>query len=444
MDITLDKKSKTDGLIKIKVTPTDYQPKVEEKLREYARKANIKGFRQGKVPTGVIQKMYGKSILVEEVNHMLSHSINDYIKSNNLKVLGEPLPNHEKNSIIDWDHQKEFDFEFQIGMVDDFAVTLGPKIKLKSYSIKVDKKVIDDTLMDLKSRFGKQSHPETSEINDNLFGELISENPDDKKSGYIPIDKLNSKEQNRFVGLKKDDVINIQPASLFSDTKLVSSYLNLSEDEAKKGYDFKITTISRTEPAEINEELFDKVFGKGAVKTEEEFIQKIEQTVSDNYKRESDHFLEHEIQHELVDHIKITLPEDFLRDWLKATGEGKITDEVLEKEFNEYNTSLKWDLIKNKIAEDQKIKVEASDVKEKAKDMILEQFGGKAVADQIQDKLDAIADNYLSGEDGQNFMKLYNQMRSEKIMQKIKELITIDEKPISLDEFKKLTEKHHH
>src|ERR1700753_3503529 len=143
MNITLDKQSTTDGLIKISLTPGDYQPKVNEKLKEYSRKASIKGFRAGKVPTGVIQKMYGKSILVEEVNHVISHSISDYIKNNNLRILGDPLPNPEKASQIDWDNQQDFDFEFQIGMVDDFQYDLSPNVKLKSYPIEVDAKEMD-------------------------------------------------------------------------------------------------------------------------------------------------------------------------------------------------------------------------------------------------------------------------------------------------------------
>src|SRR5882762_5822717 len=140
MNIILDKQSTTDGLIKITLSQSDYQPKVEEKLKEYSRKASIKGFRAGKVPTGVIKKMYGKSILVEEVNHVISHSISDYIKNNNLRILGDPLPNSEKASLIDWDNQKDFDFEFRIGMVDDFQYELSPKVKLQSYPIEVDLK----------------------------------------------------------------------------------------------------------------------------------------------------------------------------------------------------------------------------------------------------------------------------------------------------------------
>ncbi len=447
MDITLDKKSTTDGLIKIRLSQSDYQPKVEEKIKDYARKANIKGFRQGKVPHGVIKKMFGKSILVEEVNHLLSHSVSDYIKSNNLRILGEPLPNQEKASTIDWDAQKDFEFEFQIGLVDDFTYDLSAKVKVKSYPIEVDKKVIDDTVEDLKKRFGDITHPEVSEAEDNLHGQLLEEGSDNPISAHLELGKLNKKVQKDFLGKKKEDSIEMDIRKVFDTDEEIGSFLGISPEEAKskKGkYNFQITSISRVAKAEINQELFDKVFGKDAVKSEEEFINKIKETIQGNYNRETEHLLDHEIQHHFVDNTKINMPEEFLKMWLKNSGGEKITDEILEKEFGQYKESLKWDLIKNKIAEDLKIVVEAAEVKTKAKEMIMEQFGGQAFAAQLGDKLDGIADNYLSDQEGKNFMKLYDQLRHEKILKTIKETITISEKPVSLDEFKKIVEKHNH
>ncbi len=452
MNITLDKQNTTDGLIKIKLTESDYQPKVEEKVRDYSRKANIKGFRQGKVPSGVIKKMFGKSILVEQVNQLISHSVSNYIKDNKLRILGDPIPNSDKARTIDWDNQKDFEFEFQVGMVDDFQYDLSSKVKIKSYSIEVDEKVIEETLGDLKQRFGKVSYPEVSEATDNLFGEIVGidgvlRSEEEKKSSYISVEKVEKKEQKKFVGLKKEDEVEFDITKIFTDERLTAQAINVPIEEAKTAigkYTIKITTISRTEPAEINVELFDKVFGKDVVKNEEEFIVKIKETISENYKRETDHLLDHEIQHHFVDHTKIDMPDNFLKLWLKATSEGKVTDDILEKEFKQYKESLKWDLVKNKIAEDLKITVEAAEVKNKAKEMILQQFGGQAFAEQLGDKMDGIADNYLSDQDGKNFMNLYNQLRSEKIMKTIRETITVTEKKANLEEFKKVTAEHKH
>lgn len=447
MDITLDKQSATDGLIKIRLTESDYQPKVEEKVKEYARKAHIKGFRQGKVPGGVIKKMFGKSILVEEVNHLISHSVSDYIKEKQLNILGDPLPNQEKALAIDWDHQREFEFEFQVGLVEDFKYELGSKVKVKSYPIKVDNKTINETIEDLKKRFGAVSYPEVSEGGDNLFGEMVKEGETEKKSVYVAVEKVSSKEQKKFIGLKKEDSVTFKVEDLFDSLEEKARFLSVAEDEAKsaKGtYTLTLNNISRVAPAELNQDFFDKVFGKDAVKSEEEFRTKVKETIGENYNRETQHLLEHEIQHHFVDETKMNMPEEFLKTWLKNTSQGKVTDDVLEKEFKEYKDSLKWDLIKNRIAQDHKIQVEAQEVKEKAKTMILDQFGGQAIAAQLGDKLDSIADNYLSGEDGKNFMRLYNQLRNEKIIQFIKDSVTISEKEVSLDEFKKIAEKHQH
>jgi len=449
LDITLDKQSATDGLIKIKLSESDYQPKVEVKLKDYARKANIKGFRQGKVPSGVIKKMFGKSILVEEVNHLVSHSVSDYIRDQKLRILGDPMPNQEKVFTIDWDSQRDFEFEFQIGLVEDFTVDLSSKVKVKSHSIEVDQKVIDETLEDLKNRFGKVSYPEASEAGNNLYGEISKKGEEEKKGSLIAINKVSKKEQQKFIGLKKEDVLDFEIEKIFQDTIAIAQTLNIQEEEAKNAtgtYTFKVTSISQTEPAEINQEFFDKVFGKDVVTNEAEFLDKIKATIGENYNRETEHLLEHEIQHYYVDNTKINMPEAFLKTWLKNTSNGQVTDDILEKEFNSYKESIKWDLIKNKISEEKEIKVEGDEVREKAKQFIMEQFGGPAIAAQLGDKLNDIANNYLSGQDGkgENFMKIYNQLRQEKLMKVIKESITVDEKKVTLEEFKKLAEAHRH
>lgn len=449
MEITLDKKNSTEGLIKIKIEQADYQPKYEEKIRDYSRKANIKGFRAGKVPSGVIKKMFGKSILVEEINHMLSHKLTDYIKDNNLRIIGEPLPNREKADTINWDSQTNFEFEYHIGIAEDFKYDLSSKVKVKSYPIEVDEKVIDETISDLTKRFGKADYPEVSEATDNLFGQLTpaEEGGFKNETAVIDITKVTKKEQSKLVGLKKGEEVSFEISKIFDKDSDVATLLDVSEDVAKKAkgkYTLKIENISRVEPAAINQELFDRVFGKDSVADEAAFRAKVKETISQNYKRETDYFLDHNIEDYYIKNTKVNLPEGFLKNWLKATGEGKVTDEVLANEFDAYTRTLKWDLIKNKIAEDAKISVETDEVKARAKEVILSQFGGAAFAEQLGDRLDAITDNYLSHENGQNFMRLYNQLRNDKIMNHIRQNITIDDKAVSVDEFKKIVQEHTH
>lgn len=449
MNITLNKHSNTEGTLNITLSDSDYLPKVDEKMKDYSRKASIKGFRPGKVPTGVIKKMFGKSILVEEVNHLISHSISDYVKNNKLKVVGDPLPNEEKARAIDWDNQKDFEFEFQLGLVEDFEVELSSTVVVSSHPIEVDQKVIDETLTQIKRRFGKVSYPETSEAHDNLFGEVSLKGSEEKKVCHISIETVEKPEQERFIGLKKEDTVEFDIEKTFADESERARALNLTGEEAKnaKGiYVFQLVSLTRVEPAEMDQDLFEKMFGKDAVKTEEEFLNKLKETITSNYRRKTEQLLDYDIQHYYEDNTKITMPDNFLKNWLKKTSGGQVTDEVLEKELTQYKESLKWDLIKNQITEEKSITIGGDEVREIAKKLIIEQLGGEAIAEQLGSKLDGIAINYLAGQDGkgENFRRICNQLLHDKIMKVVKEAITINEKKVSFDEFKKIAASRQH
>jgi len=446
VNITLDKKSITDGTIRISIQESDYLSAVDKKIKDYARKANIKGFRQGKVPSGVVKNMFGKSFMVDEINQLVSRSVTGYIRDNKLNVLGDPMPNEEKAAGIDWETQKDFDFEFRVGLAEDFKVELSEKLKVTRKVIEVTEKTVSEAVEDARLRYGNISYPEVSSASDTLYGEVASEGEEEMKPGYINIQKLSSKAQKQFTGVKKDDVITFEGSGLSEDAAETAKALNISEAEAKdiKGnFVFKVTTVSHSDPAELNQDFFDKVFGKDKVTTEEAFRAMVRETIEKNYERESDHMFEHELEHFFTDQIKFSLPEEFLKDWLKKTDE-KINDEVLAREFSSYTREMRWNLIREKIAELAEIKVEAADVREKAKVMIIEQFGGVAIADQLGDRMDAFADNYLQGNEGKNFMRLYNQLRNEKISAHIREKITVTDKTISLEEFRKYVSEHQH
>lgn len=447
MNISLNQLTATDGSITIKIEEQDYQSKVTNKLKDYAKKANIKGFRQGMVPAGVVKKMFGKSVLVEEVNAIISSSINTFIKEKKLKVLGDPMPDHEKTPSIDWEFQKEFEFVFKVGMAGDFKVNLSNQVKINQYKIEVDNTILTETLLETRKRYGKQTNPDVSEKTDILYGEIAGTTPEEKKNTYIIIEKAKAQDQKKFIGAKKGDVIAFNAKEAFENPADQANALGIHEGDLASidgQATVTVTIVSRIEPAEVNQELFDKVFGKDAIKTEEEFVSKIKETIASNYDRESNHLLEHEIEHYLMDHTTISLPDDFLKHWLKNTGDGSITDDVLEKEFNDYKKSIKMDLIKNQIAEENKISVESGEVQECAKQLVISQFGGDAALEYLGDRINQITDNYLQGNNGQNFMRLYNSLRTERIMAVIKSMITVNEKKVNLDEFKKVVAEHQH
>lgn len=445
MDITLDKKSSTEALIKITLKETDYQPNVEEKVREYARKASIKGFRPGKVPPGLIRKMYGKSIKVEEINKLLSDSVSKYVRENDLKLIGEPLPDMEKAEKIDWENQEEFEFDYQVGLIDDFSYDISEKQKVTSYKIELDKKTLDETLDNLKEQFGDMTNPEKAVKGDDFYGLLEEKDGELENEGLIKWSWLSKSGQKKLLAASPGDTVELDIRKDFEDDHAISHAVNVGEKKAKELqgiFTFSLKNINHTEPAEMNQEFFDKVFGKGTVEGEEAFINKVKETVEENYNRETSYFLNHEIRELLLDKTKIEVPDEFLKRWIKVSNDGKVTDEDIEREYDEYVKSMKWDLIQNRIAEDNDIKVEHEEVVNRAKSMILQQLGGPGAAAQLMEHMDAFADNYLKAENGQNYMKIYGEVRDEKVMELVKDKITLKEKKVSLDEFKKIVEKH--
>lgn len=439
MDITLDKKDSNLASIKVKLNEGDYQSKVDEKIKDYSKKAQIKGFRAGKVPVGVIVKMYGKSILIEEINHIVGHAIQDYIKDNELKILGEPIPNQEKINATDWENKGDFEFEYNIGLVDDFSVKLDKKVKVTSYEIEVDDKVVAETMENVRTQFGKMTNPDVSEAGDVLFGTFIGADDFSHDSTVDP-NEMSATNAKKFVGKKKGDQIKVDLSKLYKEVSKQAAQIGKTADELE-GMDLKFTfevkNVNRKELADIDQELFDKTFGPDVVKSEDEFKAKVIDTVSDNYVRETDAWLNKTIQDELIKKTKISLPDEFLKDWLKLSGEGKVTDADIVKEYDLYADQLRWNLISGQVAQDNEIKPEHEDVKAATHKMIEAQFMGSGLG-QLGDQMDSFVENYLQGENGQNYMKMAEQVQQEKVLGFVKENIEIKAKKISLDKFKEL------
>lgn len=445
MDITINKKDSTNASIKIILKEDDYQPNVEQKIKEYGKKANIKGFRPGKAPATFIKKMYGKGILVEEINQMLSKSLNDYIKNEKLQILGEPMPNQEDAAKIDWDNQKEFEFEYNLGLVGEFDLKLDNKIKVDKYTIKVDDKVMKETMDNLKEQYGEAESVDKAKAGDTIEGKLDSPDGNEQQKVVLPINDLEKKAQKQFIGAKKEDTIVFEIEKAFDSVEAKSRFLGQNETDAaatKGEYTLTVQDVKRTKPAEINQELFDKVFGKDSVKSEEEFTNKIKETIAENYNRETENLLARDVQNHLVEKTKIDLPDAFLKNWLLVSNEGKVTQEQIDKEYDLYAKDLRWNLIKNKIADNNEdLKVEHEDVMAHTKSIIKEQFGQYGMSDQLENNLDSFANNYLQGENGENYRKVFEELLSKKAMEYIQAQISINEKKVDLDGFKKAVEK---
>lgn len=441
MDTTVDKIENSEALIKIKLNEADYQQQVNQKIKDYSKKANIKGFRPGKVPFGLIKKLYGTSILAEEINQMLSTEVNRILRESELQFLGEPLPDEEKMKEIDWSSQKDFEFEYSIGYAEDFDIKLDKKTKIDYHTIKIDKKLIDETIENLQKQFGEVSNPQEVVEGDTVYGNLSADKTELQQELSIELDQLEKASLKKFVGANVGDIVEFDSKKAFKEEGDFARISGLSEEDikaAKNKFKLEIKGINHTEPAEINHDLFDKTFGKDAVNSEEEFREKVKDTIKQNYSKEEEAFFQYKLRDKLIEKVDIDLPDSFLKRWLLRTNDN-MDEDTLDNEYENYVKELKWSLIRNKIAKENEVKVEHEDVLAEAKDLILNQFGGASVAAQLGDQLDAIANNYLQGENGDNYMKVFNQVQSSKVYNVVKEKIGVKEKELSVEDFRKLS-----
>ena len=441
MEITLDKIDKTEALIKISLKESDYQPAVDQKVKEYRKKANIKGFRPGKVPEGMIRSMYGKSLMIDEINHLVGHKLSDYIRESDLQFLGEPLPDRDKASAIDWDNQKDFDFEYNIGFAEEFDLKIDKKVKADRHSIKVDDEVIAETIENLQRQFGEPEVVDVAGEKDFVYGPMTSSDESVNKEIKIDLRELDKGALKKFKGSKLGDQISFDHKKLYKSPNLLKHQLGMTDEEYKKikgKLSITVQGIESIKEIPVSQELFDKTFGPGNVKTEDEFKEKVNEAVGKNYKNEEAQFFDFKLRELLIEKAKIQLPDAFLRRWLKETNK-EMTDEVLDKEYDSYANELKWSLIRNKVVKGQDIKVENEDVMEEAKSLIRNQFAASGISEGIEDQLETFATNYLQGENGDNYMKVFGQVQNRRVMEHIKNEITIKDKEVTLDAFRKLS-----
>lgn len=324
-------------------------------------------------------------------------------------------------------------------MIDDFQYNLEGK-KVTKYQIKVDDDSIAETLENLQKQYGKMTNPEKSEKGDFLYGELKASEGDFEDKLSIPLDKIEEKESAKFIGVSKGDKIAFDINETLKDAETVASVLNIDSERAKElkgNFEFEVLNVNRQESADLDQEFFDKIFGKDVVKSEEEFKNKVKETISQNYQRETDAFLNNSIQKAIITDTKVDLPNDFLKKWLIASNEGKITEEDIKNEYDAYSKDIKWTLITNRISEDHEIKVENADIELRAKELIKEQLASSGLLGQFDDNLDVFVQNYLQSEKGENYMRIFNQVKAEKVFNAIKEKITVEEKQVDVEEFPK-------
>ena len=444
MDITLEKKDATQASLKVRLEEADYRSQVGQKLKEYSRKASIKGFRPGKVPPALIQKMYGRGILIEEVNQLLTQSVNDYIKESKLNLVGEPLPDAARGSDIDWDTQKEFEFSYDLGLAPDFTVDLSPNVRVTDYEITLGDQEVDDTIEKLRGQYSRPEAAETAEVGDTLSGvlrQVDGEFTTDQARLTLEEGVIADELLPRLVGLAKDGRVTFDLKAAFPNREVLARATGVSPEEAEGlagEFDFTVGEITRPTTSPLDQEFFDRILGKDAVPTEGEFRDKLREIITENYRRETDALLNKNLRESLIQQNAFDLPDEFLKRWLLTSNEGKLTAEQVEGEYDLYARELRWSLIKNKIAEENGLKVEHEEVMHRTRGMVMQQFGLQATSEAMESTLDRIADNFLKAEKGKNYMNLFDQVFNDKVLQLVREKITLEKKPVGVEAFKQL------
>ncbi|MFW5793146.1 MAG: trigger factor [Bacteroidota bacterium] len=453
MNIVQEKKSELEAVIKIHLTEEDYKDKIEKSLKEMQKTAKVAGFRPGKVPMGMIRKMYEKSIKADEVNKLLVDSVYDYVKEQKLDILGSPLPNIEDVAAIDWDKQTEFDVSYDIGLAPKVDFELNDKLKVEFHKVKPTKKILDNQILEIRKRYGKMITPEVSEKDDVLFGEFIEmENQETEKEKGIRnktnlfIQYLKEDEQVRdsFIGVKTGDFRVFEPLKATGSDTETATMLGVKKEELDNIsplFKFVVEKVSRIEPAELNEEFYNKVAPDQEIKDEAAFKKFVSEQIEKQYQFDADKHFKNEAMKIILDKVKLPIPEEFIKRWLYENNKDKMTKEEVERDFPNYADSFRWQLIENQIIKDNNIEVTQEEVKEHLRDymkMQLKQYGHENPEDSVVD--DFV--NKIIGQE-EEVKKVYERLFEDKILELFKSKLKLKEVEINFDDFVKLvTEKY--
>ena len=449
MNISYDNSSKVSGVLTVAMEKADYQERVDKTLKSYRKKANIPGFRQGQVPMGLIKKQFGVSVVADEVNKLLGEKIYDYIKENKIQMLGEPMPNEEKQEPVDFEKEENFEFVFDIAVAPEFKVELTEKDKIDFYNITVDDKLIDQQVEMFASRAGQYEKVDSYEAKDMLKGNIaeLDEKGNTKENGITVDDAVmspdymkNDDQKALFKDAKVGDVITFNPSVAYDGNDVeISSMLKLKKEEVadlKSNFSYQVNEITRFKKAEVNQELFDQIYGEGAVKDEAGFRAKISEGLSMQLVNDSDYKFLLDVRAYLEKKVgKLEFADDLLKKIMLHSNKDKDQDYV-DKNYEGSVKELAWHLIKEQIVSANNIKVEEADIKEAAKETTRQQFAQYGMTNIPEDILENYSKQML--EKKENIDGLVDRCVDVKLTAALKKVVKLDEKSITLEEFNKL------
>lgn len=436
MNITKEQIDDLNAVVKVAITKDDYQEKVDTILKDYRKQANIPGFRKGQVPMGLIKKQYGKAVLVDEVNKLLQDNLNKYLTEEKLDVLGNPLPKQQDN--FDWD-KEELDFEFELGLAPAFEVSLKTKKAITHYKIVADKKSIKEQVERIQKQYGKLTSKEIIGKKDEITGTFTNETEEIDNQTTLELDKLKSKKAiESLLGKKVGDVVTLKTKGLLKEDNLLASTLGLTADKAEKlntEVTFTISEINEREPAELNQELFDKLFGKDAITSEKELKDRISEDSEKQFEQQADQKLLNDVTEYFIDNTKFDLPSEFLTKWIQVTGEKELSEEEAIEEYKKSEKGLRYQLIEGKIINNNNLQVQFDELKEFAKGFIKSQMAQFGQLDPKEEELDTIAARVLGNQD--EVKRLSEQLMSQKLLNLYKEKANLKTKEVTYENFVK-------
>lgn len=451
MNISFENVDKVNALLTIKLEKADYEEKVTAALKDFRKKANMPGFRPGQVPMGLLKKRFGTEITAEEVNKILGHEIYKYIHEQNIKILGEPLPDEEKQPEVDFQTMEDFTFVFDVALAPEFDAQLTKKDTVDYYTITVDEDMVEEQIKAYAQRAGQYNKVDAYQPKDMVKGLLAQLDAEGNTlEGGIQVEGAvmlpdymkNDEEKAKFDNAKVNDVIVFNPAKAYNNSTVeLSSLLRITKEaaeEIKADFSFQVEEITRFEAAEINQALFDQILGEGVVKNKDEFAENIRKTMETQFAADSDFKFIQDLRTYLTNRIgEIEYPEAMLKRIMKLNNQGK-DDEYIEKNFQPTLKDLTWHLIKEQLSDQLEIKVEQPDVLETAKAAARAQFEQYGMMNVPDDVLTNYANKML--ENKEQAEGLVSRAVENKIAQKAKDAVKLNKKSVTLAEFNKLFE----
>ena len=440
MKITRKETEQLTYQLNVEFEKKEANEKKEKQLREYRRKAEIKGFRKGMAPMGLIERLYGPSAMNEAINEIITDGINGYIKDNNLDLIGEPIPNEELQKQIDPDKDEVFEFVYDMAVRPEVNISLDKEDKVSYYSIKVEDEALKKYREDMLRQFGSLQDTEKAGEEDFLVVDL-EQGEKKVENTYITLKSIDSKNKKQFLGKKAGDSFDIDVVKCFPNETDRASLLRIKKeefDEANPVYKLTIGKVQTFVPAKVDQNLFDRVFGKDTVKDEAAFDKALEERLKGEYKQESDWRFRRDLIDYLVKKADLPLPEGFLKKWLFKVNDGKFTMEQIDKEFPLFLQDYRWQMISRKLFSDQKMKIGKEELLKTAREMTATQFAMYGLSSVPQETLNQYAEQMLNNEKEMN--RVYEKCEEDMVLDYVKGVVTADVKEVTREELALLNE----